>query len=100
MIEQVKKDKNLEVDIVIATPDCMKLLGQLGRILGTKNLMPNPKEGTVTKNVKNAVENAKKGQIRYLIYSNQPMKFQYLRFQEITGWYGILILKSSCAMMM
>ena len=65
LIEQVKKDKNLEVDIVIATPDCMKLLGQLGRILGPKNLMPNPKEGTVTKNVKNAVENAKKGQIRY-----------------------------------
>ncbi len=65
LIEQVKKDKNLEADIVIATPDCMKLLGQLGRILGPKNLMPNPKEGTVTKNVKDAVENAKKGQIRY-----------------------------------
>ena len=43
----------------------MKLLGQLGRILGPKNLMPNPKEGTVTKNVKDAVTNAKKGQIRY-----------------------------------
>ena len=65
LIEQVKKDKTLEVDIVIATPDCMKSLGQLGRILGPKNLMPNPKEGTVTKNVKDAVENAKKGQIRY-----------------------------------
>jgi len=65
LIEQVKKDKNLEADIVIATPDCMKSLGQLGRILGPKNLMPNPKEGTVTKNVKDAVENAKKGQIRY-----------------------------------
>jgi len=65
LIEQVKKDKNLDADIVIATPDCMKLLGQLGRILGPKNLMPNPKEGTVTKNVSDAVENAKKGQIRY-----------------------------------
>ena len=65
LIEQVKKDKNLEADIVIATPDCMKLLGQLGRILGPKNLMPNPKEGTVTKNIKDAVKNAKKGQIRY-----------------------------------
>ena len=65
LIEQVKKDKNLEADIVIATPDCMKSLGQLGRILGPKNLMPNPKEGTVTQNVKDAVENAKKGQIRY-----------------------------------
>ena len=65
LIEQVKKDKTLEADIVIATPDCMKSLGQLGRILGPKNLMPNPKEGTVTKNVKDAVTNAKKGQIRY-----------------------------------
>ena len=65
LIEQIKKDKNLEADIVIATPDCMKLLGQLGRILGPKNLMPNPKEGTVTKNVQDAVTNAKKGQIRY-----------------------------------
>ena len=43
----------------------MKKLGALGRILGPKNLMPNPKEGTVTKNVSEAVENAKKGQIRY-----------------------------------
>ena len=45
----------------------MKLLGQLGRILGPKNLMPNPKEGTVTKNIAQAVEKAKKGQIRYKI---------------------------------
>ena len=65
LIEQVKKDKNLDADIVIATPDCMKLLGQLGRILGPKNLMPNPKEGTVTKNIADAVSKAKKGQIRY-----------------------------------
>ncbi len=65
LIEKVKKEKSLDADIVIATPDCMKLLGQLGRILGPKNLMPNPKEGTVTKNVEVAVENAKKGQIRY-----------------------------------
>ena len=65
LIEEIKKNKDLEADIVIATPDCMKLLGQLGRILGPKNLMPNPKEGTVTKNIEEAVENAKKGQIRY-----------------------------------
>ena len=65
LIEQIKKDKDLKADIVIATPDSMKKLGALGRILGPKNLMPNPKEGTVTKNVAEAVGNAKKGQIRY-----------------------------------
>ena len=65
LIEQVKKDKDLIADIVVATPDCMKKMGQLGRILGPKNLMPNPKEGTVTKNIGEAVSKAKKGQIRY-----------------------------------
>ena len=65
LIEDIKKNKDLDADVVIATPDCMKKLGALGRILGPKNLMPNPKEGTVTKNVSEAVENAKKGQIRY-----------------------------------
>ena len=65
LIDEVKKNKDIDVDIIIATPECMKLLGQLGRILGPKNLMPNPKEGTVTKNIADAVKNAKKGQIRY-----------------------------------
>jgi large subunit ribosomal protein L1 len=65
LIDQVKKDKDLVADIVVATPDCMKKMGQLGRILGPKNLMPNPKEGTVTKNIAEAVSKAKKGQIRY-----------------------------------
>jgi large subunit ribosomal protein L1 len=65
LIDQVKKDKDLDADIVVATPDCMKKMGQLGRILGPKNLMPNPKEGTVTKNIAEAVSKAKKGQIRY-----------------------------------
>ena len=65
LIEKVKKDKDIDADVIIATPECMKSLGQLGRILGPKNLMPNPKEGTVTKNVADAVTVAKKGQIRY-----------------------------------
>ena len=65
LIEKVKKDKDIDADVIIATPECMKSLGQLGRILGPKNLMPNPKEGTVTKNVADAVSGAKKGQIRY-----------------------------------
>ena len=65
LIEKVKKDKDIDADVIIATPECMKSLGQLGRILGPKNLMPNPKDGTVTKNVADAVSVAKKGQIRY-----------------------------------
>ena len=65
LIDEVKKNKDIDADIIIATPECMKLLGQLGRILGPKSLMPNPKEGTVTKNIADAVKNAKKGQIRY-----------------------------------
>ena len=65
LIEKVKKDKDIDADVIIATPECMKSLGQLGRILGPKNLMPNPKEGTVTKNIADAVSVAKKGQIRY-----------------------------------
>ena len=65
LIEKVKKDKDIDADVIIATPECMKSLGQLGKILGPKNLMPNPKEGTVTKNVADAVSVAKKGQIRY-----------------------------------
>ena len=60
LIEKVKKDKDIDADVIIATPECMKSLGQLGRILGPKNLMPNPKEGTVTKNVADAVSIAKK----------------------------------------
>ena len=61
LAEEVKSG-NMDFDMVIATPSSMKLVGQLGQILGPKCLMPNPKDGTVTKNVKDAVTNAKKGQ--------------------------------------
>jgi len=54
-----------DFDIVIATPPAMKIVGQLGQILGPKGLMPNPKDGTVTKNIKEAVTNAKKGQAMF-----------------------------------
>ena len=59
LAEEVKSG-NMDFDMVIATPSSMKLVGQLGQILGPKGLMPNPKDGTVTKNVKDAVTNAKK----------------------------------------
>lgn len=52
-------------DVVIASPDAMRVVGQLGQILGPRGLMPNPKVGTVTPNVADAVKNAKAGQVRY-----------------------------------
>jgi large subunit ribosomal protein L1 len=59
------KAGNLNFDVVIATPDAMKVVGQLGQILGPRGLMPNPKVGTVTMDVATAVANAKAGQVQY-----------------------------------
>jgi large subunit ribosomal protein L1 len=59
------KAGNLDFDVVIASPDAMRVVGQLGKILGPRGLMPNPKVGTVTPNVADAVKNAKSGQVRY-----------------------------------
>jgi len=64
-LAQKIKDGFLEFDVVIASPDAMRFVGQLGRILGPRGLMPNPKVGTVTPDVATAVNNAKRGQIRY-----------------------------------
>ncbi|KMN76241.1 MULTISPECIES: 50S ribosomal protein L1 [Chromobacterium] len=64
LAEQVKAG-NLDFDIVIASPDAMRVVGQLGQILGPRGLMPNPKVGTVTPNVAEAVKNAKAGQVQY-----------------------------------
>lgn len=64
LAEQVKAG-NMDFDVVIATPDAMRVVGQLGQILGPRGLMPNPKVGTVTPDVTTAVNNAKAGQIRY-----------------------------------
>lgn len=59
------KGGQIDFDVVIASPDAMRIVGQLGTILGPKGLMPNPKVGTVTPDVENAVRNAKSGQVRY-----------------------------------
>jgi large subunit ribosomal protein L1 len=64
LAEEVKKG-NLDFDVVIASPDAMRVVGALGQILGPRGLMPNPKVGTVTPDVATAVKNAKSGQVRY-----------------------------------
>lgn len=64
LAEDIKKG-NMDFDVVIATPDAMRIVGQLGQVLGPRGLMPNPKVGTVTPNVAEAVKNAKAGQVRY-----------------------------------
>ena len=64
LAEQIKAGE-MNFDVVIATPDAMRIVGQLGQVLGPRGLMPNPKVGTVTMNVEAAVKDAKSGQVRY-----------------------------------
>ena len=65
MIEKIEKENWFEYDVIIATPEMMPLLGKIGKLLGPKGLMPNPKTGTVTMDVKKAVEDTKKGKVEY-----------------------------------
>lgn len=64
LAEEIKAGQ-MPFDVVIATPDAMRIVGQLGQILGPRGLMPNPKVGTVTMQIENAVKDAKAGQVRY-----------------------------------
>ena len=65
MIEKIEKENWFEYDVIIATPEMMPMLGKIGKLLGPKGLMPNPKTGTVTMDVKKAVEDTKKGKVEY-----------------------------------
>ena len=65
LIDKIAKENWLDFDVIIATPEMMPLLGKLGKVLGPRGLMPNPKTGTVTTDVKKAIDDVKKGRIEF-----------------------------------
>ena len=84
MITKIEKENWFEFDVIIATPEMMPLLGKLGKVLGPKGLMPNPKTGTVTTDTKKAVEDVKKGRVEYRTdsYANVHALVGKVSFEE------------------
>ena len=84
MLEKIEKEDWFEFDTIVATPEMMPALGKLGKVLGPKGLMPNPKLGTVTTNVKEAIANIQKGMVEYKndSYGNLHLSVGKLSFSE------------------
>ena len=97
MIEKIEKENWFDFDTIIATPDMMPQLGKIGRVLGPRGLMPNPKTGTVTMDTKRAIEDVNKGRVGNVAVSIGKVSFDAEKLQGNMEAFVSLILKTKPA---